>query len=92
MTSYNFSVPEIKDFTDYWIPLLAENRYYCIYPQTSEIIDQTIRLAFSVQPDKVSRLFYGIVGADRFTAVEAPEVVPFTRRGFYVVEWGVFRR
>ncbi len=91
MGSYNFSIPEIKDFADYWIPLLTENNFYKIYPQTNFIIDKIIRLDFSIQPDNVSRLFYGIVGTDKMEHMENPEIVPFNRQGFSVVEWGVFR-
>ena len=50
MGSYNFSASEIKDFTDYWIPLLNDANYYCVYPQTNEIIDQIIQLNFSTKP------------------------------------------
>ena len=46
MALYNFSTSEIKDFVDYWMPILTEDNFYCIYPQTNEIIDKIIRLDF----------------------------------------------
>jgi hypothetical protein len=92
MARYNFSFSEIKDFTDYWMPLLTENKYYCIYPQTNEIIDKIIQLNFSVKPDHTARLFYGIVGVDELKTLTQPFIEPFDRSGFYVVEWGVFRK
>ena len=91
MANYNFSIAEIKDFIDYWVPLLTEDNYYCIYPQTNEIIDRIIQLNFSVKPDKIHRLFYGVIGANTFIKLEDPDIKPFDRNGFYIVEWGVFR-
>jgi hypothetical protein len=92
MTLYNFSPYEIKDFVDYWMPLLTGDEFYCIYPQTNEIIDQIIRLDFSVKPDRIYRLFYGIIGTSKIKILEEPKIQSFDRSGFYVVEWGVFRK
>ena len=91
MALYNFSTSEIKDFVDYWMPLLTEDNFYCIYPQTKDILDKIIRLDFSVKPDKVYRLFFGIVGSKDFKKLTPPEVKSFDRSGYFVVEWGVFR-
>ena len=92
MKQYNFSDAEISDFIEYWIPLLDENDYYMIYPQTNEIIDGIIKLNFSTQPNNVSRLFYGVVGVNKHVEIEEPEIETFNRSGFHVVEWGVFRK
>ena len=92
MTLYHFSEAEIKDFTDYWIPLLYEKDYYCIYPQTNEIINKTIQLDFSVQPDNLNRLFYGVVGVGELRQMGEPVIKPFAREGFHVMEWGLFRK
>lgn len=90
MNLYNFSSNEIADFNEYWIPRLTDHEYYIIYPQTNEIIDKIIKLNLSTQPDNINRLFYGIVGIDRNTEIEAPSIVSFTRNGFFIMEWGVF--
>lgn len=92
MALYNFSPSEIKDFVDYWMPLLTDDEFYCIYPQTNEIINQIIGLDFSVKPDRIYRLFYGIIGASKIKILEEPKIQSFDRSGFYVVEWGVFRK
>jgi hypothetical protein len=91
MKEYNFSAAETKDFTDYWIPLLTESDYYCIYPQTNMTLDRIIQLDFSIKPDNIFRLFYGVIGTNKLKEIEAPAIKPFERKGFYVVEWGVFR-
>ena len=90
MALYNFSAIEIADFTDYWIPKLINSEYYMIYPQTNEIIDKVIKLNFSVQPNNINRLFYGIIGVNRCTKIEEPTVKRFNRNGFFIMEWGVF--
>jgi len=90
MGLYNFSDREIADFTEYWIPKLQESDYYMVYPQTNDIIDNIIKLRFSIQPNNVNRLFYGIVGLDKYTNIEEPSIIQFKRDGFFVMEWGVF--
>lgn len=90
MAAYNFSASEIKDFTDYWIPLLADSPYYAIYPQTNPTINRIIQLNFSAAPHNTGRLFYGVVASDQPLQLNAPVVEPFARSGFYVMEWGVF--
>ena len=90
MGLYNFSDREITDFIEYWIPRLQENEYYMVYPQTNDIIDNIIKLKFSIRPNNVNRLFYGIVGLDKYTKIEEPSIIQFKRDGFFVMEWGVF--
>jgi len=92
MKQYDFSDAEIEDFIEYWMPLLDESDYYMIYPQTNEIIDEIIHLDFSISPDHVYRLFYGVVGVEQYREIEAPGIEAFNRDGFHVVEWGVFRK
>lgn len=92
MKQYNFSNAEINDFIEYWMPLLDENNYYMVYPQSNVIIDEIIKLNFSIQPDNISRLFYGVLGVDEYTEIEEPVINPFNRNGFHIIEWGVFRK
>ena len=58
MAQYNFSSSEINDFTDYWMPLLTGYNFYCIYPQTNEIINKIIQLNFSVKPDHIHTAYF----------------------------------
>jgi len=92
MTNYGFLGQEIDDFIEYWIPLLNEYNYFIIYPQTSNDIEKLVRLNFSLEPDRVLRLFYFIEGKNTLTK-DLPELpVPdftFLREGFFVCEWGV---
>jgi hypothetical protein len=90
MGLYNFSNSEMNDFIEYWIPKFVENGYYLIYPQTNDIIDTIIQLKFSIQPNHVNRLFYGIAGINKYTKIEEPSIIRFNRDGFFIMEWGVF--
>lgn len=90
MAGYNFSAKEINDFVSYWIPRLTKYEYYCIYPQLNEQIDKVIKIDFSIQPDNVFRLFYGITGSGEYKSITGPEINKINRTGFYTVEWGVF--
>lgn len=87
---YNYSNLEIKDFLDYWIPKLNTHDYYVIYPQTNCEIEKMISLNFSIQPDHINRLFYGIEAQDSFVKIDEPSIIRFKREGFYVMEWGGF--
>ena len=72
--------------------LLTDDEYYNIYPQRNETINEVIQLNFSIQPDHVFRLFYGVIGTSSYTEIPAPETDKIKRDGFSVVEWGVFRK
>jgi hypothetical protein len=85
-----FSEHEIRDFTDYWVPRLINYRYYFVYPQYTNDIDQVIKLQINKTPDKLLRLFYVIQGSENNIAnLHEPIVPKFTRTGFVVTEWGV---
>jgi hypothetical protein len=92
MLRYGFTIREIKDFTDYWIPRLTNSEYYEIYPQDSDIIQTVIKLEISKAPDNILRLFYVIKGVDSDSnkKMSLPgENIQFKRNGFCVTEWGV---
>lgn len=89
MNKYNFSSSEIKDFIEYWIPRLKDSKYYLIFPQTKDIIEKTVIINFSTEPDNLSRLFFSIKGFDEAKEIKNPYIEPFKRNGFHVVEWGV---
>ena len=90
MAQYGFIEPEIKDFVDYWIPLLTTHGFYAIYPQEEDIINKMIRLEFSQNPDSLFRLFFGIKGTNiPNLELKEPKIEKFERKGFSVVEWGV---
>ena len=85
-----FNNDEKNDFIEYWISKLIKYPYYIIYPELLEDIDKVIQLKFSVQPDKVLRLFYVIKGTeDPNIKLDTPIIPKFERSGFVITEWGV---
>ncbi|MBN2806672.1 MAG: PKD domain-containing protein [Prolixibacteraceae bacterium] len=91
MALYQFNENEINDFVKYWVPRLNFSEYYKIYPQTNVLIDEAIELKFSVQPDNIIRLFYGIYPSDSHENLPPPSIPHFKREGFVLTEWGVFQ-
>jgi hypothetical protein len=90
MAEYGFNNIEIKDFTDYWIPLLKNKPRYAIYPQTIDIIEKAILLNVSEKPENLLRLFYFIEGLDQPAQLKAPLTPkPTEHHGFTITEWGV---
>ncbi|MBN1184943.1 MAG: hypothetical protein JXB49_21845 [Bacteroidales bacterium] len=92
LEAYGFRGQEIDDFIEYWIPRLNDYEYYCIFPQTSELIKTVINIEFSNQPDNLLRLFYVIEGYYDLPMKELDEPIidtRFNRDGYFVVEWGV---
>jgi len=93
MSDYGFISKEIKDFTDYWVPKLKKYPFYMIYPQEIDLINQLVKVNYSVKPDNELRLFYAVKGVNEKTDI-VNQIVPsgFKREGFYVAEWGVITK
>lgn len=90
LAAYHFKANEIKDFIDYWIPLLKDQDYYHIYPQERPVIEELIKVRFSATPEHFLRLFYVVKGTDTPTALKSHVIgntVP--RTGYHAAEWGV---
>jgi len=89
LRAYGFNEREIEDFLDYWIPRLNAG-YYAVFPQLAADIEPLIGLDVDPEPASVLRLYYHLVADPLFGGELAPpEIVPFERTGFAVVEWGV---
>lgn len=86
---YGFEGKEIEDFIEWWIPRL-DGGCYDIYPQTASEIDLVAKLEISIIPDSLQRLSYAVRQTDScFDHLSIPEIKPFERSGFSVLEWGV---
>lgn len=90
MAAYHFKANEIKDFIDYWIPLLKDHDYYHIYPQERPVIEALIKVRFSAAPENFLRLFYVVKGTNSSAPLK-PHVIGNTaaRTGYHAAEWGV---
>jgi hypothetical protein len=80
---------EIRDFSDYWLPILSSTPYTFLRFYPRERIDREAPLEVSPAPDTLIRVFFEHVGLDAPVPVreQALEAGP-RRAGFSVVEWG----
>ena len=78
---------EYTEFIDYWLPRLEKNEYNLISFQTDRYTESA-RLDVSPEPDSVLRVFMAFKKVDGPVSVAEPEITPFERKGFTVVEWG----
>jgi hypothetical protein len=93
LMAYGFINHEIEDFLDFWVPLLAVYPYYSIYPQSEDYINKMIRLNIEPVPDSILRLFFCVQGTPvQVTDLREPEVDPFNRTGYVLVEWGLIQK
>lgn len=78
---------EYNDFIVYWLPEMQQNPYNLITFATDEY-EEIAPLEISPKPDSILRVH--MVYKALTEPVEIPEqtLLPFTRRGFTVVEWG----
>ena len=90
MKKFGFNDVEIKDFIEYWIPVLTEYPYYLIYPQKTDAISPLVELQISKEPDSIQRLYYLFKGVNtgEIANLQEPQISEFTRKGFAVFEWG----
>ena len=90
LTDAGFNKNETNDFIEYWIPRLTDYSYYIVFPQTSRVIDQVIKLNIDPKPESILRLFYVIKGTEtKNIRIQIPEIPKFKRSGYTAAEWGV---
>lgn len=79
---------EISDFKEYWIPHMQDAPYYRISFLSTEDMDRSAPISISPQPDSTLRIFMDF--SEHGSPLDIPEqsLVPFTRTGFSVIEWG----
>ena len=78
---------EANEFIVYWLPKMQDNPYNLITFQTDAYTAHA-RLHISPEPDSLLRIFMVYQALQKPIPVEEPVIVPFTRNGFTVVEWG----
>ena len=78
---------EYNEFIVYWLPQMESNPYNLITFQTDAYTDNAV-LDIAPTPDSMLRVFMVFKALDKPIEIEEPEIVPFERRGFCVIEWG----
>ena len=76
-----------NEFIVFWVPQMQKNSYNLITFQKGEYTDCAV-LEINPKPDNVLRVFMVYQALNEPIEIEAPEIEPFERSGFTVIEWG----
>lgn len=78
---------EKNEFIVYWLPRMQDNSYNLITFQTEAYTD-VVKLQITPEPDSILRVFMAYKELETPIKMEEPEIAPFERKGFTVIEWG----
>ncbi len=87
LTALGLNAKERNEFIVYWLPLMQENPYNLITFQTSAYTE-VAELEITPTPDSMLRVFMVFRALKEPIEIESPDLTPFVREGFTVVEWG----
>lgn len=79
---------ETIDFTAYWNKQLPASKYYFIGIIPESQINTLAPLSISPAPDSLLRISLYFQPLNEKINVLAPQIEPFIRKGFTVIEWG----
>lgn len=90
LTAMGLNAREREDFITYWAPQMQQNETSFIHFMFTEEYDQVATINITPKPDHLFRVFMLWDDASKLdcSRVCAQNIVPFTRDGFTVVEWG----
>ena len=78
---------EYNEFIVYWLPQMQNNPYNLITFQ-GDVYTNSAVLNIQPKPDSVLRVFMAYKALKKPVKIEEPQIIPFERKGFTVVEWG----
>ena len=87
LAKIGLSFREANEFIIYWLLHMQDNPYNVIAFQR-ERYAESARLEIKPQPDSILRVFMAWKASDSPVDIAAPDITPFERKGFTVVEWG----
>lgn len=78
---------EYNEFIVYWLPKMEHNPYNLITFQKEAYTDNA-KLTILPEPDSILRVFMVFKPLEAPIEIPEPEIEPFERTGFCVIEWG----
>jgi hypothetical protein len=78
---------EYNEFIVYWLPKMINNKYNLITFQNKSYED-LVSLNITPKPTSLLRVFMVFKPLDNPISIGPPQIKPFNRKGFTVVEWG----
>jgi hypothetical protein len=88
LSALGLTPKEYNEFIVYWLPQLLPNKYNLVHFATKEEYNDRVKLSINPQPDSLLRVFVVFKALDEKIEVKPQEIIPFSREGFTVVEWG----
>ncbi len=80
---------ERDDFVGYWNGELSwQKSKYAAYYIPPQEVNKAVELKLSKQPDSLLRFYFVFSPVDNNIQIKEPDLQPFVRKGFTVVEWG----
>ena len=79
---------EAEEFIIYWLPKLEANEYNYIRFAEDDEINENMPLEITPAPDKIIRVLMVFKGLDSPIKVTEQKLIPQSRTGYTVVEWG----
>lgn len=78
---------EYNEFIVYWLPVMQQNKYNLI-TFAGEEYENIAELKITPKPDSILRIMMVFKPLNEYKMIQEPELKPFVRTGFTVVEWG----
>ncbi|MDO4175396.1 MAG: hypothetical protein Q4D42_11595 [Eubacteriales bacterium] len=78
---------EYNEYIVYWLPQMQDNPYNLITFQTDAYTEHAA-LHINPEPDSMLRVFMAYQALDKPIDIEEPDIEPFVRTCFCVIEWG----
>ena len=88
LARYGLNVRESQEFRDFWVPLMTGSPYYRVSFVTTKDWNKAAPLSVTPAPKTVLRIFMDWEKLDRPLSIKPPQITPFVRTGFTLVEWG----
>lgn len=88
LTFLGLNTQERKDFTEFWLPLMAEKPWYRVLFHTPAQIEAAAPLTVAPRPDTIIRVYFEFEGSPTRPKTLGQNLAPGVRQGFTVVEWG----
>ncbi len=88
LAKLGLSEREANEFIIYWLPILEESPYNCIYFECTEERQEKSPLLISPVPDTLIRIAMHILPCDAYVSLPTQTLAAPAREGFCAVEWG----
>jgi hypothetical protein len=87
LTLLGLNARERADFITYWAPRMVGNEYNFIRFETTSYA-KAVPLTITPAPESIQRVLMVVKPVDKNYNCETQQLLPFTRKGYTVIEWG----